>query len=69
MFLVCLVILCAQDYTLKMMTKLLELKSDPDKADAVKAVFKENLIDVNNPTHLEGVADDINEKIIGRFFK
>jgi hypothetical protein len=51
------------------MTKLLELKSDPDKADAVKAVFKENLIDVNNPTHLEGVADDINEKIIGRFFK
>jgi hypothetical protein len=46
----------------------MEFRSDPDKGEAVKACFKENLIDVNNPAHLESTTADINDKIIGRFF-
>eukprot|EP01052_Picozoa_sp_SAG31_P050259 SAG31_NODE_11388_length_1036_cov_1.241195_1_plen_49_part_00 len=46
----------------------MEKKSDPEKAEAVKACFRENLIDVNNPAFLDQVTADMNEKIVKRFF-
>ena len=59
----------SQDYTIKSVKTLMELKFDPVKADAVNSCFREILIDINNPAFLHQVAEDINEKIVGRFFQ
>jgi hypothetical protein len=45
----------------------MEQRSDPEKKEAVKAAFGENLIDVNNGDHADEVNRDIGEKIVGRF--
>ena len=54
-------------YTRKSIIDLMEQKSDPEKKEAVKAAFGENLIDVNNGDHADEVNRDIGEKIVGRF--
>ena len=64
----CIACMVTQDYTIKSIKASMEFRSDPDKGEAVAACFRENLIDVNNPAHLESTTADINEKIIGRFF-
>ena len=45
----------------------LELRGDEVKGAAVRACFKENLIDVNNPAFVKQVLGDLQEKIIERF--
>ena len=54
-------------YTRKSIIDLMEQKADPEKKEAVKAAFGENLIDVNNGDHADEVNRDIGEKIVGRF--
>ena len=57
-----------EHYTRKSILDLLDAnKGDPTKAAAVKAAFGENLIDINNGDHADTVADDLNNKVIGRF--
>ena len=46
---------------------LLGLRSDPIKGAAVKACFKENLIDVHNPAHMNECISDLKVKVIHRF--
>ena len=54
-------------YTRKSIIDLMEQKSDPEKKEAVKAAFGENLIDVNNGDHADEVLADIDTKVIARF--
>ena len=54
-------------YTRKSIIDLMEQKADPEKKEAVKAAFGENLIDVNNGDHADEVLADIDTKVIARF--
>lgn len=54
-------------YAEKDIKKLMEARNDPERGTAIKACFKENLIDVHNPTHLSDCISDLKQKVIRRF--